>query len=166
MPHRSPSRIALDTGRGAFAGIVATWLMDQVTTGMAGRMSDADRARASAAMPNGRTSVENLLVKVEEHVGMTIDPRRRPMALRAIHLAFGVVPAAAYGALGRKPMIGVGRGLVFGLAVWAINDEYLNTALGLAGAAEAYPTEVHLRGLVGHAVLGCATDTAIAVLGG
>ena len=52
------------------------------------------------------------------------------------------------------------------MAVWAVNDEYLNTRLGLAGPFAAYPIETHFRGLVGHVVLGVATDTGISLLGG
>ena len=47
-----------------------------------------------------------------------------------------------------------------------VNDEFLNTRLGLAAPFGAYPIETHLRGLVGHLVLGVATDTTIELLGG
>jgi hypothetical protein len=47
-----------------------------------------------------------------------------------------------------------------------MNDEYLNTRLGLAGPPEAYPAEAHLRGLVGHVVLGSITNSGIEALGG
>lgn len=52
------------------------------------------------------------------------------------------------------------------LALFAVNDEYLNTRLGLVGPIEAYPPETHLRGLAGHAVLGVGTETGIQLLGG
>jgi hypothetical protein len=56
--------------------------------------------------------------------------------------------------------------MVYGFLLWAINDEYLATRLGIAAPPEAYPPETHLRGLVGHLVLGVVTDTGIDVLGG
>jgi hypothetical protein len=56
--------------------------------------------------------------------------------------------------------------LIYGFLLWAINDEYANTALGLAAPPEAYPAETHLRGLVGHLVLGALTDSGVDALGG
>jgi hypothetical protein len=47
-----------------------------------------------------------------------------------------------------------------------VNDEVLNTWLGLAGAFDAYPAETHWRGLVGHVVLGITTDATVTALGG
>jgi len=166
MTPRTPSTVALDIARGAIAGLVATWLMDQVTTGMEAHTSAADKRRAAAAMPDGRTAVENLLVKLERISGITLDDDQRPVALTAIHYGLGVVPAAIYGGLGRVPIVGAGRGLLFGLVAWAVNDELLSSALGLAGTPGEYPLATHLRGLVGHAVLGSTTDTVIAALGG
>ena len=62
------------------------------------------------------------------------------------------------------PFFGAARGLVYGMALWAINDEYVNTALGLAAPFDAYPMETHWRGFVGHAVLGVATDSGISIV--
>ncbi len=45
-----------------------------------------------------------------------------------------------------------------------MNDEVLAPALGLASGAARYPWQAHARGLVGHLVLGAATDTVLDVL--
>jgi hypothetical protein len=45
-----------------------------------------------------------------------------------------------------------------------VNDEVLAPALGLASGAARYPWQAHARGLVGHLVLGAATDTVLDVL--
>ncbi|MBA2571308.1 MAG: hypothetical protein H0X16_02230 [Chloroflexi bacterium] len=58
------------------------------------------------------------------------------------------------------------KGCCTGILFWALNDEYLNSSLGLAAPFGAYPIETHWRGLVGHAVLGIATDTGLDLLGG
>ena len=79
----------------------------------------------------------------------------------------GIVPGAAYGVLRRRvPLVGAARGLVFGAILWAVNDEYAATALGIAAPPDAYPVETHARGLVGHLVLGGSIDTVVDVLGG
>lgn len=150
---------------GAVAGGIATWVMDLVTTGIQQNQSKADTAAEKAAQANGKSSVENLLELLERTVGAEVDEDMRPMALQALHYGLGIGPAAIYGALrGRVPLVGSGRGLLFGAIIFAVNDEYLNAALGLSGPFDAYPMSTHLRGLIGHLVLGATTDTVLDIL--
>jgi hypothetical protein len=37
----------------------------------------------------------------------------------------------------RLPLVRAARGLVYGTALWAVNDEYLNSALGLSAPFDA-----------------------------
>jgi hypothetical protein len=60
----------------------------------------------------------------------------------------------------------VGRGLLFGTFLWAVNDELLNARLGLSGPPTAYPLMTHVRGLIGHVVLGMGTEIGIGILAG
>ena len=156
-----------DALRGALAGAAATWLMDLVTTGIyAVQPAEVSRQEA-AARPNGRSSVANLVDRIEAQTGFRVPEARRPQVEQAIHYALGVMPGVAYGVVRRYvPLVRLGQGLAYGLVLFAVNDEYLNTKLGLAGPVEAYPPETHLRGLAGHAVLGVATETGIQLLGG
>jgi hypothetical protein len=157
----------VDAARGAIAGAVATWLMDLVTTGLYDAQSDEVNQREQAAQPNGKGSVENLLDRIETETGFAVDAEQRPMVLQAMHYGLGIGPGAVYGILrNRLPLVGAARGLLFGLVLFALNDEYMNMKLGLAGPIEAYPVETHWRGLVGHITLGVATDTTIELLGG
>lgn len=156
-----------DAIRGALAGAAATWLMDQVTTGLYEAQPPEVTKLEAAGRPNGKSSVANLVDRVEAATGFTLPATRRPLVENAIHYALGIVPGAIYGVVRRYlPVARLGRGLAFGLALFAVNDEYLNTKLGLAGPIEAYPPETHLRGLAGHAVLGVGTETGIQLLGG
>jgi uncharacterized membrane protein YagU involved in acid resistance len=157
----------IDALRGAVAGAVATWLMDQVTTAMLQSQSEEVTGREEEARPNGKTAVANLVDLVEDATGFEADEAQRPMVELAAHYALGVVPGAVYGVLRRRlPLIGAKRGVLYGALLWAFNDEFLNSQLGLSGPYEAYPAETHVRGLVGHVVLGAATDTTINLLGG
>ena len=157
----------VDAVRGALAGAAATWLMDQVTTGLYEAQPPEVTKLEAAGRPNGKGSVANLVDRVESATGFTVPPARRPLLENAIHYALGIVPGAVYGVVRRYlPFARLGRGLAFGLTLFAVNDEYLNTKLGLAGPIEAYPPETHLRGLAGHAVLGVGTETGIQLLGG
>ena len=86
----------------------------------------------------------------------------RPQVEQVVHYGLGVGPAVLYALLRRRvPLLGAGRGVVYGLLLFGINDELLNTALGFAGPPDAYPASAHVRGLVGHVTLGVATDLAL-----
>jgi hypothetical protein len=157
----------VDAARGAIAGGVATWLMDLVTTGLLDAQPKRVTAREEAAHPNGKSSVGNLVDRVQSALGVRLGVARRQRVEQAVHYGLGVLPGAVYGVLRpRVPVLGAARGLLFGLALFALNDELMNTKLGLAGPISAYPAETHFRGLVGHAVLGATTDTGLALLGG
>ena len=155
-----------DMLRGAIAGAVATWVMDQVTTAMLERQPPDVTAREEAARPNGKSAVGNLVDRLTAGLGLDLDEERKGRLASLVHYALGIVPGALYALLRRLPLVGAGRGLVYGILLWLVNDEYLNARLGLSAPPEAYPIETHLRGLVGHAVLGVTTDWGIDVLGG
>lgn len=156
-----------DALRGALAGAAATWLMDQVTTGLYEAQPAEVTKQEASGRPEGKSSVTLMVDRFEAETGLSVPAARRPLVENLVHYALGVVPGAIYGVVRRHvPFARLGRGLAFGLAVFALNDEYLNTKLGFAGPFDAYPPETHLRGLAGHAVLGVATETGIQVLGG
>lgn len=141
--------------------------MDLVTTGLYSQQSEAVTAREAAARPRGEPSAANLVDLASARMGLPLDGEQRYAAIQAAHYALGVVPGALYAVLrDRLPFLGAARGLVYGTLLFAINDEYMNTRLGLAAPPEAYPVETHVRGLVGHLVLGVATDAGIDILGG
>lgn len=160
-------RVWADAVRGGLAGFAATWLMDLVTTGLYEGQAAETTERENAARPNGKSAVENLVDRIQAASGGSFSEAQRSALTQAIHFSLGVGPGALYAVVRRRiPLVGGGRGLVYGVLLWALNDEYLNTALGLAGPASAYPVETHWRGLVGHVVLGMATDSGIEVMGG
>jgi len=162
--HRSSWQV--DAIRGAIAGGIATWVMDLVTAAMYAAQAPEVTAAEAAARPNGKSSVANLVDRAETTLDFAVPSAHRDRLEQAIHYGLGVGPGVVYGVMrSRLPLVGAGRGLLYGLTLFAVNDEWLNTKLGLAGPMSAYPPETHLRGLVGHVVLGATTDTALAVLG-
>lgn len=54
-----------------------------------------------------------------------------------------------------------GRGLLYGLGLFVLNDEIAGPALGIASGPTEYPWQAHVRGLAGHLMLGAATEVAI-----
>ena len=153
--------------RGAVAGAAATWAMDQITTVMLTVQAPEVTAQEEAARPGGKSSVTNLVDRVETETGLVVPPKRRALVEQVVHYALGALPGAIYGVVRRWiPFARAGSGLFYGLGVFALNDEYMNAKLGLSSGPGAYPPETHLRGLAGHAVLGVATETGIQLLGG
>jgi uncharacterized membrane protein YagU involved in acid resistance len=151
--------------RGAVAGAAATWLMDAATTAVQKLQPREDAERERAAWPNGQPSVMNLVDRIVDGLGVGLDERSRASAAGVAHYALGIVPGALYAALRHPlPAVSAGRGLVFGVLLWAANDEFLNTRLGLAGPPTAYPLMTHVRGLIGHVVLGVGTELGIGIL--
>jgi hypothetical protein len=156
-----------DAIRGAIAGAAATWVMDQVTTLLYETQAPEVTEQEVAARPNGKSSVTNMVDRVERETGLTVPPARRPVVENLVHYALGAVPGALFAIVRRwLPFSRAGAGLAFGLVLFAVNDEYLNSALGFSGPPQAYPPETHFRGLAGHAVLGVTTETGIQLLGG
>ena len=154
-----------DLARGAAAGTAATWVMDQVTQAMLDAQAPEVTAREQSAMVRGKGAVANLVDRLAVRLDLSDDAKRT--AEQVVHFGLGAVPGALYAALRRRvPLLGAGGGLVFGFLLWLGLDEYANAALGLAASPDAYPPETHLRGLVGHAVLGALTDSGIDLLGG
>jgi hypothetical protein len=167
MTRHAEHRWWTDALRGALGGAIATRLMDLVTTGLMEGQSKETTQEEKAARPNGKSSVGNLVDRLAGVTGVHLDDGERSKATQLVHYGLGVVPGAIYGVVRpRMPILAAGRGVLYGMALWAINDEYLNTKLGFAGPFTAYPVETHVRGAVGHAVLGGATDLGIDLLGG
>lgn len=127
-----------DLTRGAIAGAVGTWVMDLITSGVQQQQGPAIEARETAARPKGKSSVENLVDRLETWTGIEIPKEQRPTVEQVVHFGLGVVPGAIYAIIRRAPLAGSTRGVALGLLLWALNDELLNSKLGLAGPFEAY----------------------------
>jgi uncharacterized membrane protein YagU involved in acid resistance len=156
-----------DAFRGALAGAAAVWLMDLITTALLDAQPPQVTEREAAARPNGKPALVNLVERLEKEYDVELSDEQRDSLIQLIHYGLGAFPGAMYGLLrSRVPLLGAGNGALYGLLVYIVNDEFLNSRLGLAGPFPAYPIETHWRGLVGHLVLGVATDTGIELLGG
>ena len=156
-----------DLLRGGLAGAAGTWVMDQVTTAMLATQPPEVTEREEHARPNGKSAIANLVDRLVESADIELAEAQRSQAAQVVHYGLGVAPGALFAVLRRRlPLVGAAGGLVYGFLLWALNDEYLNTRLGLAAAPDAYPPEAHWRGLVGHLVLGATTNSGIDALGG
>ncbi len=157
--------LAAGAVKGAIAGAVGVWVMDQVGWGLYLR-EDRGALRQEQQARVGRRDVAHVAAgKLTGAVGLTLTPAQPHPAGIAIHYALGIVPGALYGSLrGRLTGIGAGRGLLYGAGLFLVNDEILAPVLGLASGPTAYPWQAHARGLVAHLALGVSTDATLDAL--
>lgn len=84
-----------------------------------------------------------------------------------MHYSFAILPSAVYGMLrDRVPYVGAGHGALWGLGLFVVQDELLNTVSGLGADPRDYPWQDHARGLVAHVVYGVVADLAFSALRG
>ncbi|MBX3158574.1 MAG: hypothetical protein KF773_21570 [Deltaproteobacteria bacterium] len=105
----------------------------------------------SATTAIGRIAYQQLLGR---------PPSERMSALLSwgVHLGYGLVAAAAFGALrGARAHHVVRDGLAFGSGLWLLGDELTVPLLGLADKPTAYHPTRHLQSLAQHLGFGVAT---------
>jgi|ERR1051325_2667761 hypothetical protein len=147
---------------GAVAAGGATWLMDLVTTKAYELESKEVQDRENAAR-DGKIAYEVAAEKLAALLGAELEDEERKAFGTAIHWALGISSGLVYGAL-RPYLRRPGSGIVFGLAFWLLMDEAALTLLGIAPPPQKFPWQTHVRGLVGHVVLGAVLEAAFAVL--
>jgi hypothetical protein len=153
-----------DLLKGAIAGVVATWIMDRVTTYMYQHENESSRSMEDRAR-GGRTAYETAAEKLARMLGREPTDQQRHRLGTAIHWALGIGAGAAYGAFGRKiPALRRAGGGAFGTTFWAAVDEALVSLLGLTPPPKAFPWESHARGLAGHLTFGIVADRTLRVL--
>lgn len=77
----------------------------------------------------------------------------------AVHFGIGTLIGAVYGVAAETlPISRVGRGTIYGAAVWFFADEIAVPAFGLSGSPTKTPLSTHLNALASHVVYGFVTD--------
>lgn len=157
--------VLTDMVKGAIAGAVGVWALDKVAWYMWNRENPEALQQEREARPGGLDPAHVMANRAAEALGKELTPRQPHPAGIAVHYGLGIMPGAAYGAL-RKRVGGVGAagGLLYGLSLFLLQDEGLNPILGTSGKPTDYPWQAHMRGLVGHLVLGVATHTTLELL--
>ncbi|MGH7936018.1 MAG: DUF1440 domain-containing protein, partial [Chthoniobacterales bacterium] len=88
-----------------------------------------------------------------------LEQSEKEPAGQAMHYAMGAVTGAIYGVIADAwPQAGIGAGLPFGAAVWAIADEGAVPALNLSKPFCENPASSHVSALLSHLVYGLTTD--------
>jgi len=119
---------------------------------------------AAAARRGGAVSSDPAPVKVAAAATSTLSgdrltKARKEPAGRIVHYLFGAGSAILYGALAEvAPVVTLGFGSLFGVAVWVFADNLLLWAIGLSKRPTAYPLSTHVYSLASHVVYGVAVE--------
>jgi len=151
--------------KGAIAGAAGVWVMDRVGWWMYRNEDPHDVRQEIEARVGGQDVAHAMADKLATVAGTDLQPQQpHPLGL-AIHYGLGVAPGAAYAELReRVPAAAAGHGLLYGLALFVLNDEIVAPAIGVASGPGEYPLQAHARGLVSHLVLGVVTDVVLDAL--
>jgi uncharacterized membrane protein YagU involved in acid resistance len=147
---------------GAVAGAAAIWVMDRVDWFHFNHESDEARRRTEAVRPHGKPPAHVMTINMAERLGANPSPQQIETIGKAVHYMLGIGPAMLYSAFqSRYPAITKGRGTLFGLGVFVMQDEGMNPLMGWSAKPTAYPWQAHARGLVAHLVYGAVTDALV-----
>lgn len=150
---------------GAAAGALATWVMDRADWFMWNREGSESRTRTIAVRPGGEPPAHALVSKLEDATGAVLSQGRHEAASQAVHYSIGIAPAIGYAFLrDRLPGTGVVRGILYGVGLFAVQDEAVNTLTGLAAKPQKYPWQAHARGIVAHIVYGATAELSLSAM--
>ncbi|MBV9495669.1 MAG: DUF1440 domain-containing protein [Acidobacteria bacterium] len=149
---------ARDLLLGAVAGAGATWLMDLATTKVYDLEPKEVQDRENEARGD-KTAYEIAAEKLASFGNVALDEDQRKSLGNAIHWSLGISAGVLFGAL-RPHFRTPGSGVLYGLAFWLLADEVALTALGLTAPPQEFPWQTHVRGVIGHVVLGAAIESA------
>ena len=150
---------------GAAAGAVGTAALDSVDWFLWDREDPASKRQTEEVRPGGEPPADVLVGRMENAAGAQASERTHHRRGVAMHYAIGIAPAVGY-ALAREklPVKGVAGGALFGLGLWLLQDELLNSVTGLGAKPQDYPWQAHARGLAAHLAYGVVTELALGVV--
>ena len=157
--------VGRDIIAGAIAGAFGVWAMKRLDWKLYEAGGPERIRRTEAARPGGMDPAHAAAQQLAQKVGVDVgDPKDNP-AGHALEWTIGMGMGALYGLLrGMSPRVAKRRGLYYGLTMWLLKDEVLNTVMGTAGPPLSYPWQDHARGAASHALFGASTDLITRVL--
>ena len=148
--------------KAAVAGVVGIWAMDVATWALYRREAPVLLAQEKRARVYGKDTAHAAARHLARAVGSEAAQHEPNAGGIFIHYQLGIGPAVVYAKLReRYPWITAGNGALWGAALFVINDEIAGRALRLTGPQKDYPWQAHVRGLVGHIVLGIVTHLTL-----
>ena len=151
--------VGRDILAGAVAGVAAIWVADKLDNAIYRAGGPDGIRRTEAARPGGMDPAHVLAKRAADAAGVDVgNPKDNP-AGHTIHYGIAASMGALYGLLrGMAPGVSTGRGALFGIAAFILQDEIGNTVMGTAGNPLSYPVRDHARGAATHTLFGIVTD--------
>jgi hypothetical protein len=157
--------VAGDLLKGAVAGVVGTWAMDVATWALYRQHDDDVLEQEQRTRVYGKDTAHAAARHLARAVGSDAAQEEPNAGGILIHYQLGIAPGVVYARLRRRfPWITAGKGALWGATLYVINDLIAGRALRLTGPQRDYPWQTHLRGVVGHVVLGVATHLTLEAL--
>jgi putative membrane protein len=165
---------------GAVAGIAGALAMNQFQRATALARGGREARDATIGIPRtGRgpqpaQAIGNASDDATSRVANTVasaagyplsSPRAKQMAGEFVHLAFGAINGALYGAaVELNPRMRAAAGVPFGVTLWALADEGLVPALGLKRSPRETSAGLHAYSFSSHLIYGATTELVRSVL--
>ena len=165
MGRYTSGSVGRDILAGAAAGVAAIWIADKLDQAIYRAGAPESIRKTEAARPGGMDPAHVLAKRAADAVGADLGNPKDNRAGHAIHYGIAAGMGAVYGLLrGMAPSVTTGRGALFGFAMFVLQDEIGNTALGTAGNPLDYPVRDHVRGAAAHTLFGIVTDLGTRLL--
>ena len=153
---------------GLVAGLVATAATAafmQLAAKPAGIDPQAKDDDGEPPIGSARAATRAVDLGAKTLTGEPVPKESKETATGLFQFAFGGALGAAYGVAARAfPVLGSGRGALFGTSVFAAFDEVLVPATGLSGTPDDSPPRNHGFALAAHLVFGGVAETVRRIL--
>jgi len=159
MGRYTSGSVGRDIIAGALAGAAAIWVADKLDQAIYKAGGPESIRKTEAARPGGMDPAHVLAKRAADAAGVDIGDPKSNAAGRTIHYGIAAGMGALYGLLrGMAPGVSTGRGALFGIGMFVLQDEIGNTVMGTAGNPMDYPIRDHARGAAAHLLFGVVTD--------
>lgn len=151
---------SLATGAlGGLAGALAMNQFQSLWSAVSKATGDRHNAQQQSKSQDEDATQKTARVLSENVFGHELTRSEKQKAGPAVHFGIGILMGAVYGAAAESlPISRIGRGTVYGAAVWLFADEIAVPAFGLSGSPANTPISTHVNALSSHIVYGFTTD--------
>lgn len=154
---------------GTLGGLAGAWTMNafqSLVSEIQKRLAKSQQSTGGGSKQQEQSSTKDNPATVK--VALVVSKRvfhhelreqEKSRAGNVAHYAMGTGSGAIYGALAEMlPAAGLGRGLLFGTALWLVADEAIVPALGLSKPPRESPASMHGYAWASHLVYGATVD--------
>lgn len=160
----SKGRVWAGLAIGAIGGLAGAFAMSQFQSLWSSASKKLDEEQGVQQKPQAPSQDDDATQKtaraISEHVfEHELTKSEKEKAGPAVHYGIGTLMGAVYGVAAETlPISRVGRGTLYGGAVWLFADEIAVPAFGLSGSPTKTPLSTHAKALSSHLIYGFVTD--------